>query len=162
MPFFWGVLMKKYGSIAGNRKLGSTVQITNGHRFSYPGYSEILTGQAHDDVIDSNDKKRNPNTTVLEFLKRKLRLDSRQVAAFASWDTIDWIDEHEPGAITSNAGYQAYEHPDPVVQELSRLQSEADQPMGRHASGRLYVPLCNGSPEDVSAAGYVHFVRRDR
>jgi arylsulfatase A-like enzyme len=128
MPFFWGTLMKKYGSIAGNRKLGSTVQITNGHRFSYPGYSEILTGQAHDDLIDSNDQKRNPNGTVLEFLKRKLLLDSRQVAAFASWDTMDWIAEHEPGTITSNAGYEAYEHPDPVIQELSRLQFEAVSP----------------------------------
>jgi len=128
MPFFWGTLMTKYGSIAGNRRLGSTVQITNGHRFSYPGYSEILTGQAHDDLIDSNDKKRNPNTTVLEFLKRKLRLDSRQVAAFASWDTIDWISEHEQGAITANAGLEAYEHPDQIIKELSRLQSEATSP----------------------------------
>jgi len=128
MPFFWGTLMKKYGSIAGNRKLGSTVQITNGHRFSYPGYSEILTGQAHDDVINSNENRRNPNTSVLEFLKRKLRLETRQVAAFASWDTMDWIDEHEPGSITSNAGYEAYDHPDPVIQELSKFQFEAMSP----------------------------------
>src|SRR5262245_19624335 len=60
MPFFWDTLMRQHGSIAGNRSRGSTVQITNHHRFSYPGYSEILTGQPHDDVIDSNDKKRNP------------------------------------------------------------------------------------------------------
>lgn len=128
MPFFWGTLMKQYGSIAGNRKLGSTVQITNSHRFSYPGYSEILTGQAHDEIINSNDKKRNPFPTVLEFLKRKLRLDARQVGAFASWDTIDWIVEHEAGAITSNAGYEAYEHADPAIQELNRLQFETLTP----------------------------------
>jgi hypothetical protein len=128
MPFFWGVLMKQYGSIAGNRRLGSTVEITNGHRFSYPGYSEILTGQARDDVINSNDKKRNPYGTVLEFLKRKLQLNSRQVAAFASWETMDWIVEHEPGSITSNAGYEAYDHPDPVIQELSRFQFQAGTP----------------------------------
>lgn len=124
MPFFWGTLMKQHGSIAGNRSLGSAVQLTNKHWFSYPGYSEILTGQAHDDLIKSNDRIRNPNTTVLEFLKRKLRLDARQVAAFASWDVIDWIVEHEAGAITSNAGYEAYEHPDPAIRELSRLQFE--------------------------------------
>jgi Metalloenzyme superfamily len=125
MPFFWSTLMKDNGSIAGNRKLGSTVEITNGHRFSYPGYSEILTGQARDEVINSNDKRRQPNSTVLEFLKRKLQLNTRQVAAFASWDTMDWIVEHEPGSITSNAGYEAYEHPDPVIQELSRFQFQA-------------------------------------
>lgn len=128
MPFFWGTLMKQHGSIAGNRKLGSTVQLTNRHRFSYPGYSEILTGQARDGIINSNDKKRNPFPTVLEFLKRKLRLDPKQVSAFASWDTIDWIVEHEAGAITSNAGYEAYEHPDLAVQELSRLQFETVTP----------------------------------
>jgi len=128
MPFFWGTLMKQYGSVAGNRDRGSIVQVTNGHRFSYPGYSEILTGQAHDDVVDSNDKKRNPNTTVLEFLKRKLRLDSKAVAAFASWDVMDWIVEHEAGAITANAGFEAYDHPDPMVRELSKLQFETDPP----------------------------------
>jgi len=128
MPFFWGTLMKHQGSIAGNRNLGSAVEVTNGHRFSYPGYSEILTGQAHDDVINSNDKRRNPYTTVLEFLKRKLRLDTKEVAAFASWDTMDWIVEHQAGAISSNAGFEEYEHPDSSVRELSKLQFETVTP----------------------------------
>ncbi|HMY75821.1 MAG TPA: phosphoglyceromutase, partial [Blastocatellia bacterium] len=79
MPFFWGTLMKDHGSIAGNRALGSSVMTTNKMWFSYPGYSEILTGQAHDDVINSNDRNRNPNTSVLEFLKRKLNLSKTQV-----------------------------------------------------------------------------------
>ena len=57
MPFFWGTLMKEYGSIAGNRALNSAVMTTNKMWFSYPGYSEILTGQAHDDVINSNDRQ---------------------------------------------------------------------------------------------------------
>ena len=83
--------MTEHGSIAGNRARGSAVRVTNRHRFSYPGYAEILVGEAHDDVIDSNDKRRNPYPTVLEFLKGKLGLDKRQVAAFASWDTFDWI-----------------------------------------------------------------------
>lgn len=128
MPFFWGTLMKHHGAIAGNRNLGSTVQITNTHRFSYPGYSEILTGQAHDALINSNDKKRNPHKTVLEFLRGRLKLSVAEVAAFASWDTMSWIVEHESGAITSNAGYQSYEHPDPDVRQLSELQFETMTP----------------------------------
>ena len=128
MPFFWGTLMKQHGSIAGNQSLGSTVKITNGMRFSYPGYSEILTGQAHDDVIKSNDKKRNPYPTVLEFLKKKLELNQKQVAAFTSWDTLDYIVEHEEGAITSNSGFEAYAHPDPIIQKLSEFQFETDTP----------------------------------
>ena len=56
MPFFWGTLMREHGSIAGNRALKSVVSLTNRHWFSYPGYSEILVGAAHDDVIKSNDR----------------------------------------------------------------------------------------------------------
>ena len=40
MPFFWTELMAKHGSIAGNRALGSSVGVTNTHRFSYPGYCD--------------------------------------------------------------------------------------------------------------------------
>ena len=128
MPFFWNVLMKQHGSIAGDRSKGSTVQITNSHRFSYPGYSEILTGQAHDDQIKSNDKLRNPNPTVLEFLRRKLRVEPQKVAAFASWDVIDWIVESKPGTIASNAGYEKYVSPDERNADTNRLQFEARTP----------------------------------
>lgn len=128
MPFFWGTLMARHGSIAGNRMRGSSVRVTNRHWFSYPGYAELLTGEAHDDVIDSNDKRRNPYPTVLEFLKRRLKLDAQRVAAFASWDTFDWIVEHEPGAITSNAGFEAYVQADAAVEVLNRLQVEAPTP----------------------------------
>jgi hypothetical protein len=124
MPFFWGTLMKHHGSIAGNRRLGSTVMTTNKMWFSYPGYSEILTGQAHDDVIKSNDRNRNPYTTVLEFLKHKLKLNSKQVAVFGSWDVLNWIAEHEEGAITINAGHEPYASIDPEIQVLSKLQTE--------------------------------------
>ncbi len=128
MPFFWGTMATKHGSIAGNRARGSSVRVTNRHRFSYPGYAEILVGQAHDEAIDSNDKRRNPFPTVLEFLKEKLGVDSRQVAAFASWDTFDWIVEHEPGAIVSNAGFEPYDGVEAGVALLNRLQLETSTP----------------------------------
>ncbi|MDA1275031.1 MAG: phosphoglyceromutase [Verrucomicrobia bacterium] len=128
MPFFWSVLMKEHGSIAGNRAKGSTVQLTNGHRFSYPGYSEILTGEAHDEVIKSNDKIQNPYPTVLEFLKEQLNLASPQVAAFASWDVMKWIAERTPNTITINAGFEPYDHPSPEIRMLSMLQHETSTP----------------------------------
>ena len=128
MPFFWDVLMKQNGSIAGNQTIASLVQITNKHRFSYPGYSEILTGEAHDDVIKSNNNIRNPYPSVLEFLKRKLRLNKNQVAAFASWDTIGWIAEHKQGTITTNAGYEIYKTADRDASLLSKMQFEAVSP----------------------------------
>jgi hypothetical protein len=128
MPFLWERLLAEHGSIAGNQALGSRVLLTNRHRFSYPGYSEILTGQAHDDVIESNDPVRNPFPTVLEFLKRKLSLPASQVAAFASWSVFNWIVEHEEGAITVNAGFEPYDHPDPRIRLLSSLQTETPTP----------------------------------
>ena len=114
MPFFWGEWMQRHGSVAGNPQKGSVVRLANRLRFSYPGYSEILTGQARDDLITSNDKVLNPNPTVLEFLRRKLGLPQRQVAAFASWDVIGVAVQHEAGAVFTNAGYEAYAHPDPA------------------------------------------------
>src|SRR5436853_1491646 len=128
MPFFWGTLMKQQGSIADNRSLKSAVMTTDSMWFSYTGYSEILTGQAHDEVINSNDRNRNPNTSVLEFLKRKLRLDKNQVALFGSWDVFNWIGEHEEGAITINAGHEVFDHPDPELKVLGNLQNERLSP----------------------------------
>src|SRR5262245_17091085 len=128
LPFFWGTLMKQHGSIAGNRNLNSAVMTTNKLWFSYPGYSEILTGQAHDDVINSNERKRNPNPSVLEFLKRKLKLDKNQVALFGSWDVFNWIGEHEEGAVTINAGHEPYDSADPEIKILGKLQSEQLSP----------------------------------
>jgi hypothetical protein len=124
MPFFWGTWMKDHGSIAGNRARNSTVQLTNTHRFSYPGYSEILTGQAHDDVINSNDMRRNPFPTVLEFLKERLSLQAPQVAAFTGWDVGPYIATSREGAIVANGGYMAYESADPIIKRLSAEQFE--------------------------------------
>src|SRR4029453_5548006 len=42
MPFFWGTLMRVHGSIAGNRGRDSRFGVTNRHKFSYPGYPQIL------------------------------------------------------------------------------------------------------------------------
>ncbi|SVD62175.1 uncharacterized protein METZ01_LOCUS415029, partial [marine metagenome] len=50
MPFFWTVIAKD-GRLYGNRLHGNHVNVKNNHRFSYPGYNEILTGFA-DDRID--------------------------------------------------------------------------------------------------------------
>jgi hypothetical protein len=120
--------MREHGSIAGNAQLGSSVTLTNRHRFSYPGYAEVLLGEAHDDEIASNDPVRNPYATLLEELKRALALPTSGVAVFASWDVFSAIVEHEEGALTVNAGYRAFKHDDPLVGQLNRLQVEAPTP----------------------------------
>ncbi|MEC7882087.1 MAG: alkaline phosphatase family protein [Verrucomicrobiota bacterium] len=124
MPFFWGEWMKNQGSVAGNPKKGSLVRLSNRLHFSYPGYSEILTGRARDDLIKSNDKVLNPNPTVLEFLRNKLQLNQKEVAAFASWDVIGMAVQQISGAVFTNAGYESYSHSNPDIQALNKLQFE--------------------------------------
>ncbi len=128
MPFFWTEWMTAHGSIAGRRAAGSRFGIINTHRFSYPGYAEILTGEAHDAVIDSNDNRRYPFPTVLDVLRRRLSLPRDRVAAFGSWETFRWITSHEQDAFVVNAGYQAFASDRPEVQQLSRAQFETETP----------------------------------
>jgi hypothetical protein len=128
MPFFWTQWMSADGSIAGNRALGSRFGITNTHRFSYPGYAEILTGEAHDAVIDSNDSRRYTFPTLLDVLQRRLTLSRDQVAAFGSWETFRWITSNQEDAFLVNAGYQALASDRPEVQRLSRAQFETQTP----------------------------------
>lgn len=128
MPFFWQVWMKNYGSIAGNRNLKSEAKTTNNLLFSYPGYSEILTGEPHDDTITSNNRIQNKFPSVLQFLQKKLNLNSNQVASFASWNVMNEIATTDPNAFVINAGYEAYQTNDSETRQLSRMQFETPTP----------------------------------
>ena len=130
MPFLWRTLLVGHGFIAGNRTAGSRVSVTNHHWFSYPGYSEILTGQAHDEAIKSNDAIRNPFPSVFQFVQRRLLLQPAHIATFASWGVFNEIVESEQGATTVNAGVATYESPSPQVQALSALQRETPTAWG--------------------------------
>jgi hypothetical protein len=128
MPFLWNTFVREHGFIAGNRNAGSRVSVTNQHWFSYPGYSEILTGQAHDDTIRSNDPVRNPYPSVLQFLRRKLELPSAKVALFGSWSVFPWIAESREGEITTNAGVQQYSSDDASMRLLNDVMFETTTP----------------------------------
>ena len=80
MPFLWDELLREHGSIVGNADRGSVMQLSNRHRFSYPGYAELMLGVAHDDEIDSNDNRRYPHETILQFLRRSLDARREHVA----------------------------------------------------------------------------------
>lgn len=124
MPFFWQVWMKNHGSIAGNRALKSEVKTTNNLLFSYPGYSEILTGEARDELIKSNDRVQNKFPSFLQFLQKKLKLNSNQVASFASWDAMNEIVTSNPQDFLVNAGNEIYESKDPEVRRMNKEQFE--------------------------------------
>lgn len=88
MPFLWSEIAAK-GQIYGNRDLGNKVDVSNPYWFSYPGYSEIMTGNV-DKRIDSNGHKANPNENVLEFLNQQPELKGKTIA-FGAWDAFDRI-----------------------------------------------------------------------
>ena len=88
LPFFWSVIAKQ-GQMYGNGNKGSVAIVTNGKKFTYPGFNEIFTG-APDPRIDKNEKRNNPNVSVLEWLHRKAAYQQR-VVGFANWDVHPYI-----------------------------------------------------------------------
>jgi hypothetical protein len=99
LPFIWTVVAKN-GQVFGDPSRNSDARVTNGMRFSYPGYNEILSGFG-DPRIDSNDRKPNPNVTVLEWLNGRPGFNGK-VAAFASWELLPWIVNTERSHIPAN------------------------------------------------------------
>jgi hypothetical protein len=125
LPFFWGRLAPQ-GVVLGNVTRKSSVQVTNRYRVSYPGYSELLTGRAQDEVIRGNDPIQNPTPSFLQFLKNHWKLSREQAAVFSSWEVFRQISESKPGELYLNTGYEASTLPkaNARVAELNRLQNE--------------------------------------
>ncbi|HUG53447.1 MAG TPA: acetylxylan esterase [Vicinamibacteria bacterium] len=167
LPFFWTVLARQ-GQVYGNATRGSAARVTNGHNFSYPGYNELLSGKA-DPRVDSNDKRPNPNVTVLEWLNRRDPYRGK-VAAFGSWDAFPFIVNRERSGVFVNAGFEPLTfpgHPERValLNELQRETTPADEAV-RHdsltfAAAREYVRwarprvlyLALGETDDWAHAG---------
>ncbi len=110
LPFLWKLARSPSGVMLGNPEHGSTVQVTNGKNFSYPGYNELLTGFP-DDWVSSNAKRNNRNVTVLEWLDRQPGFEDR-VAAVGSWDVFPFILNVDRSELIVNAGWQ------PVTRKL--------------------------------------------
>jgi hypothetical protein len=128
LPFVWTTLASQ-GQIYGNRQYDNRVNLRNRHRFSYPGYNEILTGHADDDRVNSNDKKDNPNKTVLEFINQQKGF-RKKVAAFGSWDVFPYIINATRSGIPVNAGFATAQRPNLSAREkfLNQLQAQVPSP----------------------------------
>jgi hypothetical protein len=103
LPFLWGTVATR-GTIWGNFAAGSDAHVTNGFKFSYPGYNEMLVGVA-DRKIDRNDYGPNPNVTVFEWLRSRKGFAGR-VAAFGTWSTFTDIFNVKNSGIFVHAGWQ--------------------------------------------------------
>jgi hypothetical protein len=130
MPFFWNEVVK-IGQLHGNRFKGSMVNLTNTMWFSYPGYNEILSGEADDIRITSNKKINNPNKTILERVNN-LPGYRGKVAAFGSWDVFPFIINEERSGVPVNAGFELAEGKGLTDREifLNQLQQQIPSPWG--------------------------------
>jgi hypothetical protein len=122
MPFLWSTVALD-GAVWGNRDAGSAAAMRNGRNFSYPGYSELLTGFV-DERVDSNAKRENPNRTVLEWLAGQPGFDGG-VEVVGSWDVFPWIVAAERAGLRVNSGWQPYDpgSADPAVRMLDALMA---------------------------------------
>jgi hypothetical protein len=127
LPFFWNKIARE-GQIYGNLPKGSSSQITNTMKFSYPGYNEILTGFA-DPLIDSNAKKPNVNFTVLEWLHRKPPFAGK-VAAYSGWDVTPFIINRERCGFPVMGGWESVPEPEPNPRQqlLNELIADTTRP----------------------------------
>lgn len=127
MPRFWRELAPQ-GVVLGNAAKGSRVRVENDQWFSYPGYSEILTGRPQPDV-KSNDFVRYPHRTVLEHLRAALGLAPTEVAQFGSWDGFAMAAASADGAFFMNGAYERVpaELSTPEMDELATLRSQVQQ-----------------------------------
>ncbi len=120
LPFFWGTLAPQ-GVVLGNREKGSSVVIRNPHRYSTPGYLEILTGQPQPET-DASLFERNPHRTFLEFIQEQAGLSRTQVAVVASWAEMRALAASRPEPFFINAGYE----PVPPALATPRMTAVSD------------------------------------
>lgn len=132
MPFLWTTVQEK-GQIHGNRDKGSFVDNSNPYWFSYPGYSEILTGQV-DTAVNSNEYKPNPNTNFFEYLNT-IPYYRDKIIAFGAWDAFKRIfNEKRSGFPVINGNYiDSFLLNDPSFKLMSQLMKDSYHPFGEEA-----------------------------
>jgi hypothetical protein len=117
-PFLWGVVAQQ-GQIYGNQHKNSVAHVTNGFKFSYPGYNEMLTGYP-DHKINSNEFGPNPNKTVFEWLDQIPDFHD-QLAVFATWSAFNDIFNLKRSGLFTRAGWDLA-WPEPLTPRQALLK----------------------------------------
>jgi hypothetical protein len=133
LPFLWNEIAKK-GQVFGDRSRKAPTRLTNGLKFSYPGYSEIFCGFA-DPAITSNAKKPNPNLSVLEFLHSKPAYKNR-VAAFCTWDVFPSIFRSERNGLKVHTDWNPID--DAPLTERQRAMNDTLAKLPRYWPGNAF------------------------
>lgn len=135
-PFLWSEVAEK-GQLHGNRKYDNLVNNANRYKFSYPGYNELFTGYP-DTAVNSNDKIRNPNTNVLEFLNKQEGWKGK-VAAFTTWDVFPYILNKWRSGIYVNADTDSLQFSADRLKLINDLQFLTTRPIGVRPDVFTYI-----------------------
>jgi hypothetical protein len=129
LPFLWSVI-EKNGQVFGNRLFENKIDNANPYWFSYPGYSEIMTGFV-DTAINSNSYPPNPNITVLEFLNNQPKLKGK-VAAFGAWEAFNRILNEKRSGIPVIAAFDdcGGKLPSPKEKLINEMLKNSFKPFG--------------------------------
>ena len=125
-PFLWNTIAVQ-GQLYGDRLNGSEVNNANRYRFSYPGYNEIFTGYP-DTAVNSNDKIKNPNTNVLEFIAKQPGYKDR-IAVFSTWDVFTYILNTWINGIYVNADVDSLSFKVPSLSLINDMQFITAKPL---------------------------------
>lgn len=125
LPFLHDVVFKK-GSYVGNRDQASCAKVSNDWYFSYPGYSEILTGIVNPS-INSNVKTPNPERSIFELLNAVPEFKGRS-ASFASWDVFPFILNTQRSGLHVNAFHKEEDPQSEFELLLNRLLEDTPAP----------------------------------
>ncbi len=157
-PFLWTTVFSK-GQLYGNRDAGSNVDVANPYKFSYPGYNEIFTGYP-DTAVNSNDKIRNKNTNVLEFINRQKGYEGK-VAAFSTWDVPPYFLNKWRNGLYVNADQDSIAFGSPTAQLLNDIQSLSMKPNGERLDVVTYIAAREYLKEHKPKVLYISFDETD-
>lgn len=142
LPFFWSTVAVK-GQLYGNRDLGNFVNVANPYHFTYPGFSETLTGNP-DSAVNSNRLVANKNANVFEFINRQPGYAGK-VAAFTTSDLFPYLLNKWRNGLIVNSDQDSLPYPDPSFRLLNEMQSLSAKPTGErpdlltYFAGREYL-----------------------
>ncbi|MBS1946499.1 MAG: phosphoglyceromutase [Bacteroidetes bacterium] len=135
-PFLWNTVFSQ-GQLYGDRNTGSYVNVANPYKFSYPGYNEIFTGYP-DTAVNSNDKIKNKNTNVLEFINKQKGYQNK-VAAFSTWDVPPYFLNKWRNGLYVNSDQDPIAYSSPTAKLLDDMQKLSMKPNGERLDIITYV-----------------------
>ena len=142
MPFLWSTVAAN-GQLYGNRDLQNNVDVANPYKFTYPGFSETVTGNP-DTTINSNRLVKNKNINVLEFINEQEGFKGK-VATFSTSDLFPFILNTWRNGLIVNADSDALPYNTPQMQLLNDMQKLAAKPTSErpdlltYFAGREYL-----------------------